>query len=150
MSQIKLCIQSMADISCRLAVHPIHIESRRIEPITGELSALLETFNGMIGSAAGIFLDPYKEYRRIAQTKTPDGKSLQNPAVAMPLASLKNIGRFNSSLFKGTMVDIPLAVTIGFLAIPKMCGDQEPRRAPIVNARSGFMVAGTVSCSFGF
>lgn len=138
----------MVDIFWRLAVRPIHIESCRIGPITGGLSTLMETFNGMVGSAAGIFIDPYEEYRRIAQTKTADGKYLQNPAAAMPLASLKNIGRFNSSLFKGTMVDIPLAVTKGFLAIPKMCGDQEPRRAPIVNPRSGFMVAGTVSCSF--
>ena len=147
MSQTKQCIQNPADISWRLEVHPIHIESRRIEPVTGGLSALLETFNGMASSAAGIFLDPYKEYRRIAQTKSPDGKSVQNPAVAMPLASLKNIGRFHASLFRGTMVDIPLAVTIGFLAIPKKCGDQQPGRAPIVNVQSGFMVAGTVSRS---
>ena len=147
MSRKEKCIQNIADISWRLAVHPIHIESRRIEPVTGGLSALLETFSGMIGSAAGIFLDPYKEYQRIANSKTPDGKSSENPAVAMPLASLKSIGRFNSSLFKGTMVDIPLAVTIGFLAIPKMCGDEQPGRAPIVNARSGILVAGTVSNS---
>ena len=99
----------------------------------------------MIGSAANIFLDPYKEYRRIARTKSTDGTSMPSPAVAMPLASLKSIGRFHSSLFKGTMVDIPMAVTEGFLAVPKMCGEPQPSHAPISDVQSGLMVAGKVS-----
>ena len=144
MSVLRFCVRRISNIPHRLATNPIHIETRRIEPVTGGLSALMETGNGMVGSAAGIFLDPYKEYRRISQTKSTDRKSLPNPAVTMPLASLKNIGRFNSSLFKGTMVDIPMAVTEGFLAVPKMCGEPQPGHAPITNAQSGLMVAGKV------
>lgn len=109
----------------------------------------METGNGMVGSAAGLLLDPYKEYRRIAQTKSTDQGASPNPAVAMSLASLKSIGRFHSSLFKGTMVDIPMAVTEGFLAVPKMCGAPQPSHAPISNVQSGFMVAGKVSRAVG-
>ena len=70
---------------------------------------------------------------------------MTSPAVAIPLASLKSIGRFHSSLFKGTMVDIPMAVTEGFLAVPKMCGEPQPSHAPISDVQSGLMVAGKVS-----
>ena len=104
----------------------------------------METGNGMVGSATGLLLNPYKEYRRIARSESVDGTSSPNPAVAMSLASLKSIGRFHSSLFKGTMVDIPMAVTEGFLAVPKMCGEPQPGHAPITNAQSGLMVAGKV------
>ena len=101
----------------------------------------------MVGSAAGIFLDPYKEYQRVVRTKPANGGSSDKPAVAMSLASLKNIGRFHSSLFKGTMVDMPLAVTEGLLAVPKMCGEPKSDHAPITDAQSGFLVAGRVGVS---
>ena len=95
----------------------------------------------MVGSAAGILLDPGKEYQRAVQAKSAGEGSSPNPAVTMPLASLKNIGKFHSSFFKGMLVDMPLAVTEGLLAVPKLCGDQHVDHAPVTDAKSGFVVA---------
>ena len=60
----------------------------------------------------------------------------------MALASVKNFGRFHSSLFKGTMVDMPLAATEGLLAVPILCEDQRIQHSPVTDAKSGLVVAG--------
>lgn len=95
----------------------------------------------MVGSAAGILLGPRKEYQRAVQAKSAGNGSSPNIAVTMPLASLKNFGRFHSSFFKGMLVDMPLAVTEGLLAVPTLCGDHHINHAPVVDAKSGFLVA---------
>ena len=98
----------------------------------------------MVSSAAGIFIDPYKEYQRAIQAKSADNATVTNSAAPIALASMKNIGRFHSSLFKGTMVDMPLAVTEGLHAIPALCGEPKSEHAPVTDAKSGFVVAGKV------
>lgn len=101
----------------------------------------------MVGSAAGIVLNPHKKYQRAARANAAHEHSSHNPAITMPLTALRNIGRFHSSLFKGTMVDMPLAVTEGLLAMPKLCGDPQSEHAPVIDAKSGFVIAGKVSHS---
>ena len=112
--------------------------------MTGAASALYETANGMVSSAAGIFLDPHKELKATRAKNAGEGSS-SNPAAAMTLASAKNVGKFHSSLFKGTMVDMPLAITEGLLAVPRLYGEKTAEHAPIVDWKSGAAVAGKAS-----
>lgn len=96
----------------------------------------------MISGATGIFSKPFDEYKRSRK----DGSSSSGAKVAgnMALASAKSVGRVNSSLFKGTMIDVPLAITEGLRATPKLYGDSVPDHEPITDWKSGAKVAGKV------
>ena len=137
-----------ADSCRRLATNPLNLEIRRLEPVTDATSALLETASGLVGPAVGIFLGPHKEYQNAVRARSATEDSSANSAGAMALASVKNVGRFHSSLFKGTMVDMLLAVTEGLQAVPKLCGDQRIEHSPITDAKSGFVVTGRVTNLF--
>lgn len=96
----------------------------------------------MASGFTGIFSKPFDEYKRSRK----DGLSSSNAQIAgnMALASAKSIGRVNSSLFKGTMIDVPLAVTEGLRATPKLYGESVPDHEPITDWKSGARVAGKV------
>ncbi|KFY22704.1 hypothetical protein V493_06383 [Pseudogymnoascus sp. VKM F-4281 (FW-2241)] len=119
---------------------PIHIITRRWDPITASSSSLLGTYTNMASGATGIFSKPFDEYKRSHK----DGVPPSNAHVAgnMALASAKSIGRFNSSLFKGTMIDMPLALAEGLRATPKLYGESVADHEPITDWKSGAKVAG--------
>lgn len=96
----------------------------------------------MASGATGIFSKPFDEYQRSRK----DGSSSSNAQVAgnMALESAKSVGRFNSSLFKGTMLDVPLAIAEGLRATPKLYGESVPDHEPITDWKSGAKVAGKV------
>lgn len=59
----------------------------------------------------------------------------------MASASAKEFGRFNKSVFKGLIVDIPYACTEGFRAVPKLYGEEVKDHGDVKNWSSGFEVA---------
>jgi hypothetical protein len=50
------------------------------------------------------------------------------------------------SLLKGTMVDLPLAVAEGLRIAPRLYGEQIQDYGTLTDWKSGFVVAGKVSC----
>ncbi|OBT66689.1 hypothetical protein VE03_03955 [Pseudogymnoascus sp. 23342-1-I1] len=119
---------------------PIHIITRRWDPVTAGSSSLIGTYSDMLSGATGIFSKPFDEYKRSRK----DGPPSSNAQVAgnMALASARSVGRVNSSLFKGTMIDVPLALTEGLRATPKLYGEAVPDHDPITDWKSGAKVAG--------
>jgi len=62
----------------------------------------------------------------------------------MALASAKSFGRLTGGFFKGTVVDLPLAVAEGFRAVPRMWGEEVQEYGKVTNWKSGGTVAGKV------
>ncbi|KAI9741719.1 MAG: hypothetical protein M1834_000104 [Cirrosporium novae-zelandiae] len=122
-------------------VYRIVIEAHHWDPATGGCSAAIGTASDCISAAAGIFIDPHREYKRRATTKegTEDKARV---AGAMALASAKNVGRFNLSLFRGTMVNMPLAITEGLRTAPRFYGEEIKEHEPVTGWKSGAIVAG--------
>lgn len=60
----------------------------------------------------------------------------------MAAASAKSVGAFNSSLFRGMMVDLPLAVAEGMRNVPSLYGDDVKTLQPVTDWKSGAVVAG--------
>jgi hypothetical protein len=120
------------------------LENRRWDPVTGSASAALGTANEMVSAFGGIFTHPYDEYKHAHQISS-EGEKTKVPAARMALASVKSIGRFNGSFFKGTMIDIPMAVTEGLRAAPRLYGEKPREYGPISDWQSGAIVAGKVS-----
>lgn len=124
----------------------------------------------MVDHTAGIVLKPYEEYKRgnssaptsARSTASSDGagsidkgegssrdviapaesRSGVQTAGAMAIASGKSVGRVFTSYTRGTMVDIPLAVTEGFREIPKLYGEDVRDLGQIKDWKSGAVVAG--------
>jgi hypothetical protein len=103
----------------------------------------------MVSAAGGIFTAPYETYRE-AQRRDADNDDRQKDsaklASEMATASAKSIGMFNLSLFKGTMVDLPLAAAEGLRTAPRLYGEQVQDHGIVTDWKSGFAVAGKVSC----
>lgn len=62
----------------RYQTKPFTIDIRRWDPFTAISSASLSTLTGMADATAGIFIDPYKEYKRLR--KSDRNRDASNPA----------------------------------------------------------------------
>ncbi|KAJ7489441.1 putative sterol glucosyltransferase [Mycena latifolia] len=149
----------------------IAIENRRWDPVTGFSSAMIGTATDIVDATAGIFLKPYEELKRgnpsappspgpstsdnrppsyekddrgegRAVISTPGSRSGVHTAGAMVAASGKSVGKVVSTYFRGTMVDIPLAVTEGLRVMPKLYGEEPKDYGEIKGWKSGAVVAG--------
>ncbi|KAH6889706.1 hypothetical protein B0T10DRAFT_39116 [Thelonectria olida] len=148
----------------------IHIINRRWDPVSGTASALAGTTNDMARAAADIIVKPVQAYKQSQQRKALPSEAMPNPALAasglhpgvMPQgpsasargrgcistagaiasASASGVGGFFKSYGRGFYVDIPLAVTEGFRAVPRLYGEQVPDHEPIQDWQSGARVAG--------
>lgn len=63
-------------------------------------------------------------------------------AGALASASASGVGGFFKSYGRGFYLDIPLAVTEGFRAVPKLYGERVPEHEPVQDWQSGARVAG--------
>ncbi|CAG7921989.1 unnamed protein product [Penicillium olsonii] len=146
----------------RYQTKPLSIEVRRWEPVTAVSSATLSTFAGMADAGAGIFVDPYKEYRRLQATPETNGDSSRTESNAretsnapqsigtnsndsshgrqIALASALSLAKFLGRSSRGAFVEIPLAATEGMRAIPRLYGDDTRANAPVQDWRSGMAV----------
>ncbi|KFY40061.1 hypothetical protein V494_03672 [Pseudogymnoascus sp. VKM F-4513 (FW-928)] len=119
---------------------PIHIVTRRWDLVTATSSSAMGLYTDITSGAAGVISKPFDEFQRSRK----DGSSSTNAQVAgnMARASAKSVGRFHSNFFRGTMIDMPLAITEGLRATPKLYGESVPDHEPITDWRSGAKVAG--------
>lgn len=60
----------------------------------------------------------------------------------MAAASAKSVGSFNSSIFRGFMVDLPLAAAEGMRNVPALYGDKPCDLKPVTDWKSGVTAAG--------
>ena len=127
----------------------------------------------VVEATAGLFYQPYKEYKSRQISKASNLKSdsasiidetsnlqsngessnrgLQvpnhsgNTAGAVALASAKSFGNFYGTSFKGLVVDIPLAAAEGFKNVPALYGEQVRDNGTVTDWKSGAVVGGKVS-----
>lgn len=132
---------------------------------------MLSTSTDMAKATTGIVMKPiqaYQERQRTLQVKeapseatsphlspTPSqqgtrsrphtshgGSSGWSTAGAVASASVSEIGGFFKSYGRGFYVDLPLAVTEGFRAVPKLYGENVPENEPVHDWQSGARVGG--------
>lgn len=93
-------------------------------------------------ATAGMLIDPYKELGRAKPEGTSDGAHNAATAGRFAAAGAKGFGRFNAALFKGAIVDLPLATAEGFRAVPKLYGGEVRDHGEVTGIQSGFGKAG--------
>ncbi|KAM5356612.1 hypothetical protein ACJ41O_003258 [Fusarium nematophilum] len=71
------------------------------------------------------------------------GRGCMSTAGAMASASASGVGGFFKSYGRGFYVDLPLAVTEGFRAVPRLYGEKVPEHEPVHDWQSGARVGGT-------
>ncbi|KAK7414351.1 hypothetical protein QQX98_006793 [Neonectria punicea] len=146
----------------------IRIDNRRWDPVTGTASALLGTSSDMARATADIVRKPIQTYqqRKAIQpsdimpepgsspraglqhgavprgTPSPGGRGCMSTAGAIASASASGVGGFFKSYGRGFYLDIPLAVTEGFRAVPALYGERVPEHEPVKDWQSGARVAG--------
>lgn len=86
--------------------------------------------------------NPYKELSRPKTEGTSSGAHSAVTAGRMASAGAKGFGRFNVALFKGAIVDLPLAAAEGFRAVPKLYGEEIKDHGEVTDVKSGFGKAG--------
>ncbi|KAF2179556.1 glycosyltransferase family 1 protein [Zopfia rhizophila CBS 207.26] len=122
-----------------LIKNPIFIENRRWDPVTAGTSSLMGTTVDMVTAAAGIFIDPVKAVKQASQS----GDGVVSQAGVALAASAKNVGKVNGKFFKGTMLDLPFAVTEGLRAAPRLYGEDVKDHEPVTGWKSGARTAAT-------
>lgn len=143
--------------------NPIIIENRRWDPVTSLTSAGVGLAYEVSSTTTGLWYSPYKMHSRkhrstgsiasfnsngdqasdagessVRATKSQYAKSTAKYAGASAGTIPKLAGVFT----KGGMVDLPLALTEGLRATPKLYGENVKDHDPITNFSSGVKVAG--------
>ncbi|KAG8629853.1 hypothetical protein KVT40_001472 [Elsinoe batatas] len=124
-----------------LETEPIHIENRRWDPITASSSSMIGLTTDMVNHTFGIFKNPYDEIMA-SKAREEDDQSGGKTALRAVGSSAKSVSMMNVSLFKGTMVDLPLALTEGLKAVPKLYGEAPQKHGAVDGWMSGGVVAG--------
>lgn len=118
--------------------HPITINNQRWDPLTSTSSASISIINKLTSATTDMLVDPYTSVRR-SQSENVDAATTAGRAAA---AGARGFGKFNMALFKGTIVDLPLAVAEGFRAVPKLYGEDVKSHGEVTGVASGFAVGG--------
>ncbi|KAF2031501.1 sterol glucosyltransferase [Setomelanomma holmii] len=118
----QLLIEDGVILASDLSSHetePMTIVNNRWDPVTGMASAHFSVVRNLGGSAKNILVDPFIEMKR---------------------SESEGFGRFNTSLFEGLMVDVPLATTEGFRNVSKLYGEEPKSHGEVTGIVSGFQV----------
>lgn len=118
--------------------HPVHIQNDRWDPITGMSAASIGVVGDMSNAAKNMLVDPFTELKR-----SNAASSNTNGAVTagrMASTTAKGFYNFNMALFKGTIVDIPLATAEGFRNVPRLYGEEPRNHGEVTGIVSGFQV----------
>ncbi|OAL45249.1 UDP-glucose,sterol transferase, partial [Pyrenochaeta sp. DS3sAY3a] len=116
----------------------IRIRNTRWEPITSTGSASFGVVADMGTAAKTMLVDPFTELKRSqSEASHPNGAVV---AGKMASTSAKGFGKLVMSLYKGTIVDIPLAATEGFRSVPRLYGEEPKDHGEVTGVVSGFQV----------
>ncbi|KAF7545181.1 hypothetical protein G7Z17_g9369 [Cylindrodendrum hubeiense] len=144
----------------------IRIIHRRWDPVTGTTSAMIGTSTDMAKATADIVRKPMLVYQQRKAAKdalvqtgrslgtgsqhgtmppgdASHGRGCMSTAGALASASASGVGGFFKSYGRGFYLDIPMAVTEGFRAVPELYGERVPEHEPVQDWQSGARVAGT-------
>ncbi|PYI11514.1 UDP-Glycosyltransferase/glycogen phosphorylase [Aspergillus sclerotiicarbonarius CBS 121057] len=91
-------------------INPIHIETRRWDPLTGILSASTSTGSEMLKSTAEMIYNPYKEYARGRSQKSPRAHTKQDLSPVYPASSSSHSSRHNPEA-KSQPLDLDTTMT---------------------------------------
>ena len=121
--------------------NPTSIPLRRWDPITAISSSSICMATGMVTETANILIAPWTHLvllsRSRYRSRWPEAatKAILEPAKSIVMVPIR--------LFKGTLVDIPLAMTDGLRQTQKFCcGEKAKDHGPVTDCKSGFEVAG--------
>lgn len=135
----QLLIENGVIVPSNLASHgtkPFTIVNNRWDPLTSTWSATAGIVGDMGNSAVSMVHDPLKELNR---SKTEDTNGALT-AGRMAASTAKGFGNFNLAVFKGLIVDMPLATTEGFRNVPRMYGEKVQSHGEVTGIVSGFEV----------
>jgi hypothetical protein len=125
---------------------PFVIQNNRWDPVTGTASAFIGVGTGMVDATKTMLVDPFTGPQQVAtstaayeSTKTPNGADYAGHAVG---SFAKGFGKFTGGLYKGFIVDLPLATTEGFRNIPRLYGEEVKDHGEVTGVMSGFQVGG--------
>ena len=93
-------------------------------------------------ATTGMVYEPYKELHRAKAEGTSDASHNVATAGRVAGAAAKGFGRFNAALFKGAIVDLPVAAAEGFRAVPRLYGEEVKDHGEVTGIQSGFGKAG--------
>lgn len=151
-------------------VNPIFIQNRRWDPVTGSASSLIGTSTDMLKATGDIVYRPYQEFRRgsespsyldLPESSTARSRSMTSTTELSSVSgssakkasklrttgaavegSAKSMGKVVGYGYKGMLVDMPLAVSEGLRAVPRLYGDEVKDHGTIHDWKSGASFAG--------
>ncbi|KAM0269457.1 hypothetical protein ACHAQH_009709 [Verticillium albo-atrum] len=113
------------------------VENKRWDPLTAGASSVLGTITDFTTALGGTFIDPFTEMKRVR-----GGESEHSSAgSAAAAAAGRGVKGMTTTLVKGTLVDVPLALTEGLKAAPRLYGDTVTDHGPVTDWKSGGVVA---------
>ncbi|KAF7596058.1 hypothetical protein BBP40_003839 [Aspergillus hancockii] len=128
-------------------IRPIIITNRRYDPISSTTSATIGYGTDMLRATTDMFYKPYQEIRGRDRSPAPSpaatepgdllvransdtttasdkSKLVWNTTGAAVGAGAAGFGKFMKHVYKGVIVDIPLAATEGLRAVPRLYGEE--------------------------
>ncbi|CAI6321577.1 unnamed protein product [Periconia digitata] len=114
----------------------------RWDPLTGGASATLGIMTEFTSALGGTFINPFKDYKQ-ARLAGDGGGS------AAALAVGKGFVSMGTSVTKGTLVGMPLALAEGLRNTPRLYGDEVKDLGKVKDWKSGGIVAAK-NCGMGF
>ncbi|KAJ5737241.1 uncharacterized protein N7483_002366 [Penicillium malachiteum] len=152
-----------------LLVHPIFIQNKRWDPVTGTASSLLGTTTNILKATTDIVYRPYQEFRRVPRSQpelsAPESAASRSPSFSSELSasstasgtkkssklrttgvamggSAKSAGKVLGYWYRGMLIDMPLAASEGLRAVPRLYGDEVKDHGPVEDWKSGASFAG--------
>ena len=117
-----------------------NLDVERWDPLTAGASATLGILTDFTSALGGTFVNPFKKVRQ-ARLAGGDGKSASSAAVGAVGQGLTSMG---SSLGKGALVGMPLALAEGLRNAPRLYGDDVKDHGKVKDWKSGGVVAAKV------
>lgn len=108
--------------------------------MTAGASSTLGTITNFTSALGGTFVDPFIQIKRVRDTGG-DGGSMANAALNTAGVGVKGLG---TSIVKGTLVDMPLALAEGLRNTPALYGEKIRDHGPVTDWKSGGVVAAKV------
>lgn len=108
--------------------------------MTAGASATLGIATDFTSALGGIWIDPFKEVRRVRRDK----ESGESASGAAAMAVGKGFAGVTGVVAKGTLVDFPLAMSEGLRNTPKLLGEEVRDHGKVTDAKSGGVVAAKV------
>ncbi|KAI9727798.1 MAG: hypothetical protein M1834_007945 [Cirrosporium novae-zelandiae] len=118
---------------------PIYIENRRWDPVTSSSSAAIGMFSDCADAMNDIWKRPHEIHKSQKESKN-QGEGSGKRIAAMVGASAMSISKMYGVALRGALIDMPLALTEGLRATPKLYGETVTEHNAVVDWKSGGIV----------